>query len=88
MKQTLVWAYKSLSELDGKTGFVETDTETAAKLIKSGEVQDIHIGAHHFKPIEKGVANVVSAPKAQPQPKKAKGKAKYDTKVVTPKDKG
>ena len=52
---TFVWAYEPLDELDGQTGFVSVDDDKlAAKLLKSGAVQDPAIGGNELKQIEAG----------------------------------
>ena len=51
----VVWAYKPIQELNGKTGFQNiADRELALKLIASGEVQNPLTGAANLSPIQKG----------------------------------
>jgi ABC-type branched-subunit amino acid transport system substrate-binding protein len=51
----VVWAYKPIEELQGKTGFVNVaDKELAKKLLDSGEVQNPLMGAAALSPIQKG----------------------------------
>lgn len=51
----VVWAYKQIEELQGKTGFVNVaDKELAQKLLKKGEVQNPQIGAANLLKIERG----------------------------------
>ena len=56
MSETLVWAYKPLPVLKGETGFVACEDSIAIQLIEDGDVQDLAIGAHHFKEIEAAAA--------------------------------
>lgn len=46
-----VWSFQPLEELGGKTGFVQCDETLAAKLIKSGDVQDPRVGGGALKTI-------------------------------------
>ena len=69
--RTLVWAYKPLEELHGHTGMVECDTALAAKLIKSGDAQDLRIGGMFLKQIEHTPPKK-AAPSAAPQTTKRK----------------
>lgn len=51
--KTLVWAFKSLPELGGKTGFVHCEAELAKKLIERGDAQDARTSPHKLKHIER-----------------------------------
>lgn len=52
MSERLVWAFKPLPDLNNETGFVACDEALAERLLKSGDVQDPAIGAHHFNEIQ------------------------------------
>lgn len=52
---TTVWAYAPLEALAGETGLVSIEDDAlAAKLLKSGEVQDPRVGGVFLKHIEAG----------------------------------
>ena len=48
----LVWAYKRLTELDGKVGFVVCDDKTGKNLLNTKRVQSPSIGANALKHID------------------------------------
>ena len=74
---TLVWAYKPIKELNGETGMVECDEELAAKLIESGDVQDLRVGGLHLKEIQQGEYQTKTmTPTKKAAPKKPTKKAK------------
>lgn len=51
----IVWAFKPIEELNGKTGFQNVaDRALALKLIASGKVQNPLTGAANLSPIQKG----------------------------------
>lgn len=50
--RTLVWAFRSLPELNGETGLVECDADLAAKLIAGDQAQDPRVGDKFFRAIE------------------------------------
>jgi hypothetical protein len=52
----LIWAYKKLNELNGRTGFVECEKTLAEKLIADGHAQSPAGGANSFKKIENSVS--------------------------------
>jgi hypothetical protein len=71
MSHTTVWAYKPLEELEWSTGLVVCENKLAAKLIKSGDVQDPRVGGLHLKEIEYDTKVMTPKKKAAPKKKKA-----------------
>jgi hypothetical protein len=73
MRQTTVWAFEALPELDGQTGFVPVEAELAAELIAAGKVQDPRVGGVSLKC--RRISGMV-------------GSYEYSTKELKPKAKG
>lgn len=48
----LIWSYKKITELNGRTGFVDCEKSLAEKLIADGHAQNPSIGGNHLKKIE------------------------------------
>lgn len=88
MVKTLVWAFKPISDLDGKTGLVECDADLAQKLIKENKVQDPRVGANFFKTIEKAdEPKTETKKKLEPKAEEAKAEDDEPKNVSTPKGK-
>lgn len=81
MAETLVWAYKPLTELKNQTGFVVCTDALAKKLIKSGAVQDTAVGALYFKEIQKAEAAPIAPGVVTPEEPLVD--PTYDTKVMS-----
>jgi hypothetical protein len=55
----LIWSYKKITELNGRTGFVDCEKDLAEKLIADGHAQSLAGGANTLKRIEN--TNLVAA---------------------------
>lgn len=65
----LIWAYKKIDELKGRTGFIDCPKELAEKLIADGHVQNPNVGGNHLKPVDTS----------------SESSAAYEVKVMKPK---
>jgi hypothetical protein len=49
----VIWSFKKITELKGRTGFVDCERNLAQQLIADGHVQDPKVGANYLKAVEK-----------------------------------
>lgn len=66
----LIWSYKKITELNGRTGFVDCEKTLAEKLLADGHAQNPNVGGNHLKKIEN--AEIVTAYEAPKKKTKAK----------------
>lgn len=70
----LIWSYKKITELNGRTGFIDCEKSLAEKLLADGHVQNPAIGGNHLNKIEKTeMISVLEVPKKKTS--KAKSQA-------------
>lgn len=69
----LIWSYKKITELNGRTGFVDCEKTLAEKLLADGHAQNPAVGGNHLKHIDS--AEIVSAYEEEKPKKKTKAKA-------------
>jgi hypothetical protein len=55
----VIWSFKQITELKGRTGFVDCERNLAQQLIADGHAQDPKVGANYLKAVEK--TDLVSA---------------------------
>jgi len=77
-EDVVVWAFRGIKSLNNQTGYVTCDSKLANKLIKSGDVQSMDVGALGFKEIE----SETPAPKEKPAPKETPAKEVKESKKV------
>jgi hypothetical protein len=72
----LIWAHKKITELNGRTGFVEVEKSLAERLVADGHAQDPKVGANALRRID--TITPLAAAYDAPQ------EAEYATKEMTP----
>lgn len=72
----LIWAYKKITELNGRTGFVDCEKSLAERLVADGHAQHPNVGANAFRRIDT-ISPTSSAYETRQE-------SEYDTKEMTP----
>jgi hypothetical protein len=78
----LVWAYKKITELNGRTGFVDIDKTLAERLVADGHAQNPAVGANALRRIDTNTP-LATAYEVRQEAAEATEDA-YETKEMTP----